>query len=356
MTRNALLFVALWAFLYQLKWFPIFWSSFTGGDGASLTKDYILAQDAAQTTTHAASQSEFHNHTHFAEDYISSSVIVQDGKHNTPPAISSYPGSDINSLYNPANLDVKSLQPWLQDYLKWHAEMRDKFPGSQLLEHPDAPKLLIKVCIPNWFLRGNVPTNCNGLHDRMKIIPVYMAWKTNRVLLYKWMHPYPLEEFLEPNVVDWTVPDSDVVPINNTGFLRKGLITDALRVKKNQYGNSLRLLREDPNWFKRKIVTIVKERDSLKYMDEKRISKNIPEPDTEFGTLWHLFFKPSTGVEKELTEAMQQGNLAAKQYVATHCRVQHPGRTQFLGESHSDIMTMTKEGGDADHSGTGRSG
>ena len=115
------------------------------------------------------------------------------------------------------------------------------------------------------------------------------------------------------------------------------------------------MLRDDPKWNKKKIVTIVKDRkekDNLEFVTKQRQNKDIAEPDTEFGTLWHLFFKPSEPVEKELTEAMKQGNLAVKQYVATHCRVRHPGRINFLGKNNSDIMTMTKNAKlDADRAG-----
>ena len=107
---------------------------------------------------------------------------------------------------------LESLPQWIQTYVKWHNEMRNQFPGKDLLEHPQGPKILIRTCLGL----------CGGLHDRLGQLPwdLYLANITQRVLLLHWHRPVPLEYFLVPNnnshdddnenenkiVLDWRVP------------------------------------------------------------------------------------------------------------------------------------------------------
>ena len=103
--------------------------------------------------------------------------------------------TDIDVPNNSANHEWPR---WLADYFKWHAAIRAKFPGDALFTHPDAPKLLIRLCLGL----------CGGLNDRLGQLPMdlYLANQTKRVLLISWMRPYPLERFLVPNTFDWTIP------------------------------------------------------------------------------------------------------------------------------------------------------
>lgn len=39
------------------------------------------------------------------------------------------------------------LPEWITDYVKWHHEMRAKYPGKLLFEDPNAPKVLIRTCL-----------------------------------------------------------------------------------------------------------------------------------------------------------------------------------------------------------------
>jgi len=84
----------------------------------------------------------------------------------------------ISELYSPPN--ITGLPRWVLDYFSWHSEMRAKFPDRQLLEHPDAPKVLINYCIED----------CAGTHDRLgNAAPLFVANQTGRVLLFKWFTP-----------------------------------------------------------------------------------------------------------------------------------------------------------------------
>jgi hypothetical protein len=92
-----------------------------------------------------------------------------------------------------------TLPQWILDYAKWHNEMRNKFPGLSLFNDPEAPKILIRSCDGG---------RCGGTHDRLGQLPwdLYLANQTKRVLLISWCHPTPLESFLVPNLLDWTIP------------------------------------------------------------------------------------------------------------------------------------------------------
>jgi hypothetical protein len=49
---------------------------------------------------------------------------------------------------------------------------------------------------------------CGGLSDRIKPLLMFIAVAahTKRILLIRWERPYPLEEYLIPNEINWTVP------------------------------------------------------------------------------------------------------------------------------------------------------
>ena len=65
----------------------------------------------------------------------------------------------------------------------------------------NANKFLIIRCL-------NKDNHCGGLSDRIKPLLVFIAIAahTNRILMIRWERPYPIEEFLLPNELNWTVP------------------------------------------------------------------------------------------------------------------------------------------------------
>mgnify|MGYP001179201784 CR=1 FL=1 len=42
--------------------------------------------------------------------------------------------------------EEEPLPKWITDYVKWHQEVRAKFPGDELFTNKDAPKLLVRTC------------------------------------------------------------------------------------------------------------------------------------------------------------------------------------------------------------------
>ena len=91
------------------------------------------------------------------------------------------------------------LPQWVEDYFRWHTETRRMYPGSELFTNPSAPPLLIRTCLGL----------CGGLNDRLGQLPwdLYLANQTGRIFLIRWERPRPLEDFLIPNEIDWSIPE-----------------------------------------------------------------------------------------------------------------------------------------------------
>ncbi|KAL3758234.1 hypothetical protein ACHAWU_004872 [Discostella pseudostelligera] len=105
--------------------------------------------------------------------------------------------TNINE-FSSQNWEHQKLPQWLDNYFHWHNSMRHQYPGLSLFTHPDSPGVLIKSCA----------FKCGGLHDRFGGLgwDLYLANQTKRVLLIHWCIPAPIEYYLVPNVVDWTLP------------------------------------------------------------------------------------------------------------------------------------------------------
>jgi hypothetical protein len=79
---------------------------------------------------------------------------------------------------------TQDLPIWIQEYMSWHREMRNKYPGKAIIEDANAPPVLVRTCLGL----------CGGLHDRLGQLPLdlYLAYKTKRILLLLWIKPQPL--------------------------------------------------------------------------------------------------------------------------------------------------------------------
>lgn len=269
----------------------------------------------------------------------------------------------------PSSLDEIEghIPSWLYEYLKWHQRQRRKDPQ---LQHT---KLLIKYCT----------RNCGGIHDRLSDLwqLLWVAYSAKRLLLFLWYSPHPLETFLVPNLINWTVPDRPEWQ-SRQGFLdtttdfvqwerdmidqrshNKSLVTHATIVDSPLDDVPvLRLMfwgqhrREDL-----KFTAISSSRDNNKGESngelEREESLTIATTTANgitaspFGHAWHALFRPAPatqGMLDDTIQALQLGyitTLAAATtaeaattinkspmhlqdyyYVAAHCRVRHPGR------------------------------
>jgi hypothetical protein len=219
--------------------------------------------------------------------------------------------------------------------------MRRRFPGPQLLTHPQAPGLLIRYCDKRAH-HGL----CGGLHDRLGNLLswIYLANQTQRILLYKWFHPLPLETFLQPNLVDWTVPtimqlssspsnnkdnSDDVDPFDHQHIRNHRGIMYQWQKHRQSYRDdiALRLKTEDTFRQERILVanadaTVQKLAQALRALGETDLIEDSPS----FGPVFRAFFRPSPALQVKINATMHTLGLQRGQYVAAHARVRHPAR------------------------------
>jgi hypothetical protein len=222
-----------------------------------------------------------------------------------------------------------SLPKWVEDYFTWHNEMRLNYPGNQLFTNSSAPPLLIRTCLGL----------CGGLNDRLGQLPwdLYLANQTKRIYLIRWERPRPLENFLIPNEIDWSIPEG-VEGIGDMHAVRAitELFRDYYDAQPNEafWTSHLEVALEraktgefrDEKVLRHRLLGHLNERfleDRLRALGET----DMIHSTTSFGKIFRTFFRPSEGVETQLNEVYQELNIAPGQYTAVHCRVRHPKAT-----------------------------
>jgi hypothetical protein len=261
-----------------------------------------------------------------------------------------------SSLLQPLH-SSQNLPAWIQNYLHWHQKQRAAFPGMKLFTDPAAPKLLIRTCLGL----------CGGLNDRLGQLPwdLYLANQTGRVLLMHWHRPVPLENFLVPGELDWTVPKD--VP----GFFSKtGVRVDRSELKivrgypelfqdynserpTDEFWNEdLDKALERSNTGSMKHEKVLRHR-ILGHLNEDKLEGRLValgETDmlhwtSSFGGIFWMFFRPSPAVQIELDAVYQELNLSPGHYSAVHCRVRHPKATPsdvvFKGKGDNQVADKT---------------
>jgi hypothetical protein len=93
------------------------------------------------------------------------------------------------------------LPEWMKDYFEWHHKQLQLLNETNWESH----RFLVMRC-----LEKDSGGSCGGTSDRLQNAPLilYHASQLNRILLYKWEVPAPLEEFLlpPPGGMDWRIP------------------------------------------------------------------------------------------------------------------------------------------------------
>ena len=91
----------------------------------------------------------------------------------------------------------ESLPHWMKNYFDWHKKQMSQLSPSNWKQQ----KFLVLSCLENQ-------STCGGLSDRLKPLPLflYFANQTGRIFMIRWDKPYALEEFLQPNELNWSMP------------------------------------------------------------------------------------------------------------------------------------------------------
>jgi len=267
----------------------------------------------------------------------------------TSPILSPHSTSNNETLITGGSRDratrnlSQSLPIWIQEYMSWHRHMRSQYPGQAILTDPNAPPVLVRICLGL----------CGGLHDRLGQLPLdlYIANQTRRILLIKWIKPHSLEEFLVPSLsststldhgIDWTFPLG--VPGWGTGCNTLNECAKQVRSQPQIPGNIAETRLDSNTSFetlldqgidllngkmkKIKAVTF----QIMGHLSEdvlERKLQQLGETDmihttSTFGTLFHTFFQPHPNIQKEITSIRQQYNLIPGTYTVAHVRVRHP--------------------------------
>jgi hypothetical protein len=306
------------------------------------------------------SQHYDHDHQHHSGAKANNNMIQKDPSKYNKDDIEEDTKEDMEDIDANSNIlyqhppDQTQFPEWIQNYVSWHQKMRRQFPGIQLFQDPEAPKLLVRTCLGL----------CGGLHDRLGQLPwdLYLANQTNRVLLMAWQRPQPLEEFLVPHdsdqdsdsdhdhakvlALDWSIPKEarfgfeDMRRVRNITQLFQGFpddrpdedfwatqLNEALeRAKTGKYRN-VRVLRH-------RILGHLGEDDlerRLVALGETTQGNNASNIHTGalFGNIFWLFFQPSPPIDQEFRAILQHLELRPKHYSAVHCRVRHPKATSY---------------------------
>ena len=253
------------------------------------------------------------------------------------PTINSFTNHSITEVSNVTfstlqDDPMSGLPEWVANYISWHNEMRTKFPGSKLLTDPEAPNLIVRT------------PGCGGLADRLGQLPLdlYLANQTNRLLLIWWNKPAPLEEFLLPNQIDWTVPNPEGPEFEaSLRVLRKTKPRSATR---GILDNDCEW--RDPDWSEKIDRVVERAKPGGELGDVKLLTHRIVGHSTEialekklealgetdtihytntFGKIYNTFFRPSPGVQREIDISLRDMGLeSGEAYSAIHMRVRHP--------------------------------
>ena len=279
------------------------------------------------------------NPQHFQSNITFTPIDSQKDNSLHPELFHAHPSKNHSSTTSPT-VDLTELPQWIQDYVAWHGEMRRQFPGKHLFDDPNAPPVLIRMCLGL----------CGGLHDRLGQLPwdLYLANATRRVLLLHWHRPVPLEHFVVPNLLDWSVPrtipyffpEGRTVPIAQLRIIRSrypdffdGYPADHPDATEFwQQDLPAAIARATTGEFRKHKVLRHRLLGHLHESALEDVLRSLGETDMihgtkSFGTIFHMFFRPSEGVQQELQQIYQELNLRPGAYSGVHCRVRHPKAT-----------------------------
>jgi hypothetical protein len=245
----------------------------------------------------------------------------------------------VPSFYQALTLPFQShsFPRWIQDYITWHYDMRQLYPGALLWTHPKAPHILLRYCVHK----------CGGLQDRLGNLPtdLYLAYSTKRIYLMTWLHPFRLEDFVQPHsdttssmgggaFLNWSVPQDapnlwtrKQVLQHVDLFHRNPTMNVSLAIHQATVGdlaNEKVLLTRHLGCLHEQVLERHLQQDPATTNDNDMIHHT-----PTFGKLFHALFVPSYSLARRLQEVTTQLQLKPYQYAAVHCRVRHPGGYKY---------------------------
>ena len=195
------------------------------------------------------------------------------------------------------------LPKWMHDYIAWHRHTRQYLTPTN---YTNSTKYLIMRCL-------RMDSKCGGASDRLKLIPfaLLVAHQTKRILLIEWTRPYPLQEFLFPNRIDWTVPEWMQIP-----YKRQTHIYNTIHV----------------------MDKLIRVNNTATFIDMKHQSYDYGEDyfnkhaggvlfNECYRSVWNAMFQPVPALQQRIQKQIQvlQLNHPQRPYISLHIRTLYVG-------------------------------
>ncbi|GKZ01558.1 hypothetical protein MPSEU_001106300 [Mayamaea pseudoterrestris] len=117
-----------------------------------------------------------------------------------------YHGPSLDSSTPFSWRDSRNIPNWLKRYIKWHNATKSSLTPAN--NDNSSTKYLILRCLREF------DPKCGGASDRLQLLPfaLLVAHQSKRLLLIQWTRPHALEHYLQPHLINWTVPQWMHVP------------------------------------------------------------------------------------------------------------------------------------------------
>jgi hypothetical protein len=207
---------------------------------------------------------------------------------------------------------------WFQEYVQWHRQQLSLLQPDNWHDF----KFLLHYC--------RHEKGCGGTADRLKAVPLVfkLAAKFQRIVFYAWEKPYPLESFLVPVTINWTLPEW-----LDTIFQQWQVCTPNLDFHLQTLWSIQSA--EQSNQTVIRVITAfgVDGGEKLYNHPELVLFANEPKYQDAYHPIWSALFRPSPAVQKVIQAEMQRLQLTPNQYNALHIRSQY-----LLDETQSDVV------------------
>ena len=212
------------------------------------------------------------------------------------------------------------LPPWMQSYFQWHTqELTNMSNASDWM----SARLLVVRCLSE--------DRCGGTADRLKGLPIYLAIaaQTKRLLFLRWTRPFPLESFLLPYQLNWTIPDTlaqlFLLDDQTDGITRT-------RELRKQFEKLVRVAKDPRVWLVEG-VTQLSGGDGLfqqifRELEGASSSSSLTSPGHPsefFHDMFLALFRPTPDLQRIVEIHMRTLNLRPNQFVTAHIRAKYPG-------------------------------
>ena len=189
------------------------------------------------------------------------------------------------------------LPNWMKEYFEWHkVQIRDIDE-----DHWAGHRFLVLKC-------KQTDKACSGTPDTLRPIPLLlrMAYESKRIFYIHWTYPHRLEEFLEPNVMNWTVPTFLTTFIDSE---TKGIGVGSNHLWKWAQG-------------KHRIVQgLAQSADAGQSMLSELVGKNNTKDylyEGFYRDLFRAMFRPSPNVAQLVQQHMDGSQLVPGQFTTAH--------------------------------------